>query len=152
MRENADQNYFEYGQLLSSVAFLHLEKSGGGFQYILLLLLTDHFTRYTQAYPTKYKAARTATNHLYNDFILRFGIPFKILHDRGGEFKNELFKDIANGWYSPNIIVCKRIIRAQVLSLLFASIFMALKPRIGCCKTSWITKKGICNRCDYSFP
>ena len=96
MRENADQNYFEYGQLLSSVAFLHLEKSGGGFQYILLLLLTDHFTRYTQAYPTKYKAARTATNHLYNDFILRFGIPFKILHDRGGEFKNELFKDIAN--------------------------------------------------------
>ena len=95
MRENADQNYFEYGQLLSSVAFLHLEKSGGGFQYILLLL-TDHFTRYTQAYPTKNKAARTATNHLYNDFILRFGIPFKILHDRGEEFKNELFKDIAN--------------------------------------------------------
>ena len=76
------------------VVFLHLEKSSGGFGYILLL--TDHFTRYTQTFPTKNKAAKTAANHLYNDFILRFGIPSKILHDRGGEFENDLFKGLAN--------------------------------------------------------
>ena len=76
------------------VAFLHLEKSSGGFGYILLL--TDHFTRYTQTFPTKNKAAKTATNHIYNYFILRFGIPFKILHDRGAEFENGLFKVLSN--------------------------------------------------------
>ena len=54
------------------VNFLHLEKSSGSFEYILLL--TDYFTHYTQAYPTKNKIAKTAVNHLYNDFILRFGI------------------------------------------------------------------------------
>ena len=59
------------------VDFLHLEKSSGGSEYILLL--TDHFTRYTQAYPTKNRTAKIAANH---DFILRFGIPSKILHDQ----------------------------------------------------------------------
>ena len=54
------------------VNFLHLEKSSGSFEYILLL--TDYFTHYTQAYPTKIKIAKTAVNHLYHDFILRFGI------------------------------------------------------------------------------
>ena len=76
------------------VDFLHLEKSSGGFEYILLL--TNHFTRYTQAYPTKNKTAKTAANHLYNGFILRFGIPSKILHNQGKEFDNDLFKNLAN--------------------------------------------------------
>ena len=31
--------------------FLHLDKCVGGFQY--LLMITDHFTRYTQVYPTR---------------------------------------------------------------------------------------------------
>ena len=76
------------------VDFLQLEKSSGGFEYILLL--TDHFTRYTQAYPTKNKAAKTAGNHLYDDYILRFSIPSKTLHDQGGKFENDLFKNLAN--------------------------------------------------------
>ena len=80
--------------------FPHLKKSSGGFEYVSLL--TDNFTSCTQVHPVINKTAngsllnvlcmfnlnpvstgKTAANHSYNDFILRFGILSKILHDQG---------------------------------------------------------------------
>ena len=75
-----------------SIDFVHLETSSGGYQYILTIV--DNFTRFLQGYATKNKSALTAAKILYNEYIPRFGIPEKILHDRGTEFNNKLFSDL----------------------------------------------------------
>ena len=76
-----------------SMDFLHLDKSSGGYQY--LLVLTDLFTKFSQVYVTRNKEGKTAAERFYNDLILKFGLPGKILHYQGKEFDNNLFKHLA---------------------------------------------------------
>ena len=72
--------------------FLTLETSKGGFSNILVI--TDHFTKYALAIPTKNQTAKTTAEALYNNFILNYGIPTKLHIDQGSNFESEIIKEL----------------------------------------------------------
>ena len=75
-----------------SIDFVQLERCKGGYTYVLIVI--DHFTRFVQFYGTRSKSSKAAADVLFNQFILNFGFPVRILHDRGGEFNGRLFAEL----------------------------------------------------------
>ena len=75
-----------------AIDFLKVDRAAGGYEYILVII--DQFTRYAQAYATTNKSAKIAAEKLFNDFVLKFGTPNRILHDQGKEFENKLFDEL----------------------------------------------------------
>ena len=78
---------------LVTIDFLHLEKGTNGCEYMLVIV--DHFTKFVQAYPTRNKETKTVAKHLYDDFVLRFGIPTSILSDQGREFESRVIRNLS---------------------------------------------------------
>ena len=72
--------------------FSKLDKAQESYEYVLVV--TDHFRRYVQAYATKNKSAKPAADKLYNNYILTYGFLWQIHHDQGKEFHNSLFQQL----------------------------------------------------------
>ena len=79
---------------LIHIDFLCLEPSKG--QEENVLVITDHFTRYAQAYVTKTQTAATTAKKLWENFITHYGFPSKIISDQGRNFESDLIKDLCN--------------------------------------------------------
>ena len=73
-----------------AVDFLKLDVSSGGVENVLMM--TDIFTKFCVAVPTRDQTANTVVRCLLSDWILRFGVPLKIHSDRGRCFEAEVVK------------------------------------------------------------
>lgn len=72
--------------------FLSLEMSSGGFENILII--TDHFTRFSQALPSKNQTARTTAKLLFDSFISHYGFPSRLHSDQGRNFESEVIREL----------------------------------------------------------
>ena len=59
-----------------------------------VLVITDHFTRYAQAYVTKTQTAQMMVKTLWDKFIVHYGLPKKILTDQRQNFESRLMADL----------------------------------------------------------
>ena len=61
-----------------------------------ILVIVDHFMRYTRAYVTKDQKVSTAAKTLYKGFISIFGSPKRILMDQGKAFTSEVVEQLCS--------------------------------------------------------
>ena len=72
--------------------FLSLERSKGGYEYVLII--TDHFTKYAMAIPTKNMTAKTTADAFFKNFVLHYGIPQTIHSDQGANFQSHIIQEL----------------------------------------------------------
>ena len=72
--------------------YLKIEPSKGNIENVLVI--TDHFTRYAQAFPSKTQTALATAKLLWNNFILHSGFPSKIITDQGRNFESKLIEHL----------------------------------------------------------
>ena len=63
-----------------------------GSKYILVI--TDYFTKWSEAYALPDAEAHTCMTAMYNGFFARFGLPRKIHSDQGRNFESKLFYEL----------------------------------------------------------
>ena len=74
--------------------YLSLERSKGGYDNILVI--TDHFTRYALAIPTKNQTAKTTAEAFFNNFVVHYGLPRRIHSDQGANFESKIIKELCH--------------------------------------------------------
>ena len=81
--ENIDATYLIE---LVHMDYLTVEANEGGTD-INILVIMDHLMCYTQAIVTSSQTAKCTAQNLWDKFIVHYGLPKKILTDRGHNFE-----------------------------------------------------------------
>ena len=63
-----------------------------------ILVMTNHFMRYALAVVTKDKMAKTVAKVFYERFIAVFGVPAKLLSNRGANFTSTLVEELCSAF------------------------------------------------------
>ena len=72
--------------------FVSMESSKGGFGNVLVI--TDHFSKYVIAVPTKNQLARTTARALYDNFIVHYSWMTRLHSDQGQNFLSDVIKEL----------------------------------------------------------
>ena len=59
-------------------------------------MITDYFTRYSQAFIMPKQTALCVAKTLWENFLVHYGWPEKIITDQGKSFKNQLVKELCD--------------------------------------------------------
>ena len=79
---------------LLCIDLLSLERSKGGHEHILVV--TNHFTSYAQAFPTRNQLAKTTAKILFENFVVHYGFRARIHSDEGRNFESNLIKELCS--------------------------------------------------------
>ena len=77
---------------LVCIDYLSLEMSKGRYEHILVI--TDHFTRYAMAVPTRNQKARTTARVLFDNFFAHYGFPAKLHSDKAQNFESRVIQHL----------------------------------------------------------
>ena len=79
-----------YSLELVHLDFLTLGQKMDDSRSVNFLIVTDHFTKYVQAYVMPKQTAMVVARTLWENFLVHYGWPEKILTDQGKSFENNL--------------------------------------------------------------
>ena len=94
-REKMKPIHSTYPLDLIHIDFLMIGKEGTD-KATNIMVITDHFTQYAQAYITPKQTAPVVAKTLWDQFLVHYGWPTKILTDQGKSLKNNPVKELCS--------------------------------------------------------
>ncbi|GFT17137.1 retrovirus-related Pol polyprotein from transposon 412 [Trichonephila clavipes] len=65
-------------------------------RYRFLLVITDHFTKWSELFPLRKASAQAIANALFENYISRYGAPISLISDNGPQFISEVFEHLSH--------------------------------------------------------